>query len=514
MNRFEPTTEDIKKPEAQENHEAPRSVDNPEELRQQMTNEAEKQTDQFKQECADDLSRVEARAEKDGLTIDREDSEQLRGLETEADTAKAELVAEIDNDEIENAEAGIKKPSVVEVVKNDNFEGSIIVKTQDAEGRIVGFALRKNGSGDLEGNKIGYMKDGSVGWVQQLHESDFAELARQGIMEAYEDALSNEDKIEVEKKVSANDQEEISEADNILISQRLQKSKIGDRNEAVRKLMLFVGVDTKQELLGRLKEKDDEGDNVVEIDMFTPDNLKYLSNPSDSLLRRVRNTGNALGYSYMNTPGYKSDVDDLVSKLKSGGEKEKAERVEEIFAQLGRDFEYEKDNSQFQKIDDSLFDILRDKEKLSKYVEDMRNLPPDAIINLYHGLNSGGYESALEILNGDSKGIEQRSGPTLSVLPLGQFWKGVGFKYALRRDQIEFPGENNPNAVVQMRRGDDGIDDTGYIVSESGNLPLDKFEADVMRSRFTLPDADMEKKLVEKLQQFKEERNASRSFEK
>ena len=96
MNRFEPTTETIKKPEAQENHESLQNVENPAELRQQMTSEAEKETSQFKQECADDLSRVEARAEKDGLTINNEDSEQLQGLENEADHAKAEVMDEIE----------------------------------------------------------------------------------------------------------------------------------------------------------------------------------------------------------------------------------------------------------------------------------------------------------------------------------------------------------------------------------------------------------------------------------
>lgn len=100
MNRFEPTNEDIKKPEAQENHEAPGSVENSEELRQQMTSEAEKQTDQFKQECADDLSRVEVRAEQDGLQVDGIDIEELRGLGFEADMAKAELVDSIKEKEV------------------------------------------------------------------------------------------------------------------------------------------------------------------------------------------------------------------------------------------------------------------------------------------------------------------------------------------------------------------------------------------------------------------------------
>lgn len=100
MNRFEPTTKDIKKPEAQENYKAPRSVENPEELRQQMTSEVEKQTDQFKKECADDLSRVEVRAEKDSLVIDLKDKQALQELSEEASLAKNELIAGISESDL------------------------------------------------------------------------------------------------------------------------------------------------------------------------------------------------------------------------------------------------------------------------------------------------------------------------------------------------------------------------------------------------------------------------------
>jgi uncharacterized membrane protein len=181
MNRFEPTIEDIKKPEAQENYEAPRSVENAEELRQQMISKAKKQIGQFKQECADDLLRVEARTEKDELIISGEDKKLLEDLVTEAEAAKKELEAEI---------APIKsqpeKSNIIGVTRDRNFEGSVIVKTEDSEGRIIGYAIRKNSQGDWEGNEIRYMKDGSIGHVYQLHEKDFSKLGEQGVLASYE----------------------------------------------------------------------------------------------------------------------------------------------------------------------------------------------------------------------------------------------------------------------------------------------------------------------------------------
>lgn len=95
MNKFEPTAEDIKKPEAQENLESLKGVENPEELRKQMMSKAEKETDQFKKECADDLVQIEARAEKDGLVVDGVDKEELQTLNNEVITAKEELFQEI-----------------------------------------------------------------------------------------------------------------------------------------------------------------------------------------------------------------------------------------------------------------------------------------------------------------------------------------------------------------------------------------------------------------------------------
>lgn len=177
-------------------------------------------------------------------------------------------------------------------------------------------------------------------------------------------------------------------------------------------------------------------------------------------------------------------------------ENEKDARAQEL-----RDKAWEAVDSSVQKIDDSLFKGAMGEEGYKSFIEGIRNLPPNELVHLYHGLNSGGFESVLGILNSPSHGVEQHSGPTLSLVPVGQFWKGLGFRYSLRREQISFPGEENPNAVVKM--GENGVpEDTGYITTPSGSLPLDQFEAEIMRSQFADPNPALEKEMAEKLQQF------------
>lgn len=68
-------------------------------------------------------------------------------------------------------------------------KGSTIIKTEDAEGRVTGYAIRQKEDGSLEGNEIKYTPDGKTGAVYQLHEADFAKLKQQGILDSYEGAL-------------------------------------------------------------------------------------------------------------------------------------------------------------------------------------------------------------------------------------------------------------------------------------------------------------------------------------
>ena len=295
----------------------------------------------------------------------------------------------------------------------------------------------------------------------------------------------------------------------------LGKSKIKDPDEALKSIMNFAGVDSKAALLAKLNEKDEEGDPIINMDLFTPTLLNDFFDPSIELIKKVKNVGDALGYGYINTPGYRNDVDKLVHKLNLSGRREDALAVEDIFKDLEEQFENEKNNSLFEKIDEKLVSLFQHEEKFREFINNQKNLPPDAVVYLYHGLGAGGYDGALDILNSKSRGVEQRGGnPTLSITPSGGFWMGVGFRYALKRNQIEFPGENNPNAVVRMWRRDNGLEDAGVIINEEECLPLDKFDAKVMRSKHVLPNPEVEKKLIKKLQELSIQREMNKDENK
>ncbi|KKR19015.1 MAG: hypothetical protein UT48_C0038G0002 [Parcubacteria group bacterium GW2011_GWE2_39_37] len=122
----------------------------------------------------------------------------------------ANEVIEITNRELDAAEYDLQKQVIVpiqneeeitpgkilnktSIARDRNFEGSIIVKTKSEDGQTVGYAIRRDSHGNLEGNKIGYMPNGSTGPVYQLHQSDFDRLAEEGILEAYDHALSEEE---------------------------------------------------------------------------------------------------------------------------------------------------------------------------------------------------------------------------------------------------------------------------------------------------------------------------------
>ena len=117
-------------------------------------------------------------------------------------------------------------------------------------------------------------------------------------------------------------------------------------------------------------------------------------------------------------------------------------------------------------------------EERSEFVNSLKNLPPGTHVDLYHGLN-GGSDGALKVLDSDSRGIKQISGPCLAAYPVGQFWKpgDAGFKYSVPKDDIEFPGENKPSAKFRMEN--DGI---VYMINGLTELPIDEYEGVVMRT--------------------------------
>ena len=74
------------------------------------------------------------------------------------------------------------------VEESEDFPGSAIIITKRG-GRKVGFAIRKNPDGKLEGNEITYgpsdpMRPPKVEGVQQLHPEDFENPQMKPILEA------------------------------------------------------------------------------------------------------------------------------------------------------------------------------------------------------------------------------------------------------------------------------------------------------------------------------------------
>lgn len=117
-------------------------------------------------------------------------------------------------------------------------------------------------------------------------------------------------------------------------------------------------------------------------------------------------------------------------------------------------------------------------EKKAEFLNWKKGLPEDVTIDLYHGLN-GGLKSALDVLESPEHGIKQISGPSLSIYPVGQFWKpgDAGFHYSVTRKLIEFPGESNPDAKFRVDNGG-----SVFILGDNKTLPITEFNGEVMRT--------------------------------
>jgi hypothetical protein len=158
---------------------------------EQMIAQSEKEVATFKSEGAASFAPLQKRAEQNTLDIEKVDADEWQGLETEAETAREILVAEIDQEaEANEAPETRKLPSeqahIIGAIRDANFPGSVIIKIQNTDGRMIGYALRRKSNGELEGNTIAYLSDGSVGTTYQLHASDFAQLRDNGVLEKYE----------------------------------------------------------------------------------------------------------------------------------------------------------------------------------------------------------------------------------------------------------------------------------------------------------------------------------------
>jgi hypothetical protein len=129
-------------------------------------------------------------------------------------------------------------------------------------------------------------------------------------------------------------------------------------------------------------------------------------------------------------------------------------------------------------LDRELMKIGVDQEKRAEFLNELKNFTPEQTIEIYHGIN-GGISGALGVLESKEQGIEQRSGPCFAVYPLGSFWKpgDAGFKYSIKRGDVEFPGESKPTA--QFRMDNDGVI---FLTNGLNVLSLNKFNGVVMRN--------------------------------
>lgn len=173
-----------------ETHKAPQDTESPE----KMIGDAKKEVASLQTTVAEDISK---------LVIDSDEKKALANLGTEAGVVQAEFLAEITPQS--------QKSNIIEITKDKNFEGSVIIKIQNTEGKVVGYALRKKSNGDLEGNEIGYMENGSVGWVQQIHESGFNNLRENGVMDAFEKGELRERDV----KFARTEIQEVAELENL-----------------------------------------------------------------------------------------------------------------------------------------------------------------------------------------------------------------------------------------------------------------------------------------------------------
>lgn len=205
------TIDGIKKPETKKNYEDSQNIGSPENLHRQMINKSEKEIDDFKNRCENNIARIEDRAKKDKLLIDAEDKKDLENLKIEAESAKKELETEITSNNLLNQEeknSKLERVNVYEITKDDNFKGSTVIKVEDERGSVTGYAIRKDDKGNLVGNAIKYMMDGSIGPTYQLYQKDFSRLKEQGVLKylekTQEDLLREKAKTTVEPTSSVN----------------------------------------------------------------------------------------------------------------------------------------------------------------------------------------------------------------------------------------------------------------------------------------------------------------------
>lgn len=153
----------------------------------------------------------------------------------------------------------------------------------------------------------------------------------------------------------------------------------------------------------------------------------------------------------------------------------------------------------FKKIRDTLkVGILYDhklkvsEEYTKSLYESAKNKNDDEIVSLYHGaktfsINEKVAESFFQAFTG-SNCLQQISGPTLSINPIGQYWLGLGLEVKIPRSQVEFAGEKKVNPIIKIN--EDGI---AFINTSDRKIKFDEFHTNIL---LNLRSTTVEKEVV------------------
>lgn len=120
--------------------------------------------------------------------------------------------------------------------------------------------------------------------------------------------------------------------------------------------------------------------------------------------------------------------------------------------------------------------VFKKEQGVTSVVDKAKALLDEEYVSFYHGskIHNLSNENLDELKNGllSSPGIQEFSGPTLSLKPIGQYWTTVGFEVKIPRSQVNFPGENKKGAVIDVA---DKFEETGIALITTEDRTI-KFE--------------------------------------
>lgn len=177
---------------------------------------------------------------------------------------------------------------------------------------------------------------------------------------------------------------------------------------------------------------------------------------------------------------------DMNSLTKSDGTKTCYEYAKEVANYLGREpyafeaiqsFKNIQENLKVEVLPDNVFDF--DDESKKTWYLNAKNKKDDELVSLYHGaktwdVNEKVVNSFKDLLTTDNC-LKEFCGPTLSVKPIGQYWTGLGFEVQIPRRDIEFFGEDKPDALIKVSQ--EGI---AFIQNKDRSIKFDEYRSKVL----------------------------------